>query len=42
VIQGVAEGERLVAEFRAKYKYTDPVEVIKLCKTWCADLGVEP
>lgn len=42
VIQGVADGERLVSEFRAKYKYTEPAEVIKLCKTWCADLGVEP
>jgi len=42
VIQGVTEGERLVNEFRAKYKYTEPVEVIKLCKSWCKDLGVEP
>jgi hypothetical protein len=42
VIQGVTEGERLVNEFRAKYKYTEPVEVIRLCKSWCKDLGVEP
>ncbi len=42
IIQGVEEGEQKVTAFRAKYKYTDPVEVIKLCKEWAKDLGVEP
>lgn len=42
VTMGVTEGERMVNEFRAKYKYTEPAQVITLCKTWCKDLGVEP
>lgn len=43
IIQGVENGERLVNDFRQKYKYTDPAEVIRLCKEWCHDdLGVEP
>jgi hypothetical protein len=42
IIQGNKDGERLVNDFRAKYKYTDPVEVIRLCKEWCHDdLGIE-
>lgn len=42
VIQGETDGEAKVNAFRLKYKYTEPTEVIRLCKEWCKEMGVAP
>jgi hypothetical protein len=42
IVQGVEGGEKIVQDFRNKYKYTDPAEVIKLAKELAKEHGVEP
>jgi hypothetical protein len=42
IIQGVEGGDKIVQDFRLKYKYTDPAKVIELAKELAKEHAVEP